>query len=332
MYVPKDPLRRFLDILAALDAQRGWFADVGPLRFAAMAAITCTGEPQRVADSICAVAAELKQRAGWFGELTGPLRFLVAAMLVQNDDQPAEFMAEVDRVRALFRQAHLSRGGSYEVFAVLILRGPDQQLVTTADVARFQAIYEEMRTYHWWLTGVADFPACAILTRQAGVPAAIGQGIEDIYQALHAAGFKKGDPLQTAANLLYLAHDKPSAIAERFRSLAEAFRNASQRIWQSEYDELAILCLLAAPAAQVVERVLAHHEALRNVRPRPDRALAFNLASSIAFVELVQPVERAAAITDAKALMDLQALLNAQQAAIMAGSMAAITAASAAAH
>jgi hypothetical protein len=293
-----------------------------------MAAITCPGDPQQVADAIGAAAAELKQRAGWFGELTGSLRFLVAALLVQADDRPAEFMAEVDRVRAMFREARLSRGGSYEVLAVLMLRGSAKAPVSTADIERFQAIYQQMRTYHWWLTGVADFPACAVLTRQPGSPESIGEQTEAIYQELHAAGFKKGDPLQTAANLLYLAHDRPATVAARFRALADAFRNAKERIWQSEYDELAILSLLKVSASQVVERVRAVHEALREVRPRPDRSLAFNFASSITFVELVQPPERGLAVADAKALMDLQALISAQQAAVMAGSMAAITAAS----
>ena len=55
-------------------------------RFAAMAAITCAGEPKSVADSIRAMADELKERAGWFGELSGSLRFIVAAMLAQTGD------------------------------------------------------------------------------------------------------------------------------------------------------------------------------------------------------------------------------------------------------
>ena len=197
-----------------------------------------------------------------------------------------------------------------------------------ADVARFQAIYEEMKKHHWWLTGVADFPACAILVNQEGSPEGIGQDIEAIYQELHVAGFKKGDPLQTAANLLYL-REKASVIASRFHALAEAFRSASARIWQSEYDELAILSFLNLPAAHVAQQVLENHAALRQVSPRPDRSLAFNLASSIAFVQLVQPTELGPGIADAKAMMDMQALINAQQAAVMAGSMAAITAASA---
>jgi hypothetical protein len=211
MYLPKDPLRRFIDIFEVLNAERGWFSDASSLRFAAMAAITCEGAPGSVARTLRAIADELKERSGWFGELTGSLRFIVAAMLLQNDDRPADFMAEVDRVRNMFREAGVRRGGSYEVMAALILRGPHKSPVVDQTVARFQAIYEEMKTHHWWITGVADFPACAILVGQPGTPESLGQEIEAIYQELHAVGFKKGDPLQTSANLLYLAHEKPAS-------------------------------------------------------------------------------------------------------------------------
>ena len=48
MYLPKDPLRRFIDIFEVLNTERGWFSDASSLRFAAMAAITCEGAPASV--------------------------------------------------------------------------------------------------------------------------------------------------------------------------------------------------------------------------------------------------------------------------------------------
>ena len=330
MYLPKEPLRRFMDVFDALNAERGWFSDALSLKFTSMAAITCPGDPKGIATAIRAIADELKERSGWFGELTGSLRFIVAAMLLQNDDRPADFMVEVDRVRDLFRNARLRRGGSYEVMAVLVLRASGKAPINAPEVERFKAIYKEMRKHHWWITGVADFPACAILVGQKGSPEAIGEDIEAIYQELHSVGFKKGDPLQTAANLLYLAKETPNVIASRYYALADAFRRESTRIWQTEYDELAILSFLTEPAANIVEQVLQNQQAIRQMRPKPARSLAFNLASSVTFVELIQRHEKVEGITDAKAMMDMQAIINAQQAAVMAATTAAVVASSSA--
>ena len=333
MQIPDDPVARYAELLAALKPDRGWFqnlfTDVAPLRFAAIAVVTTDGTAAEVADGVHAIAEELKERSGWFGELNGSMRFIVAAVLLQNSDTAADFLTAVEATRAEFRRQKLKRGGAYEAMAALILRGPEKQAIPPGVVDRFKAIYEEMSRHQWWLTGVDDFPACAVLTRKAGEPQAIGAAVEAIYQALHAAGFKKGNPLQTAANLLYLAGETPEVIAARCHALAEAFRAERTRVWQSEYDELAVLAFLDRPTDEVVQRVLRNQAAIRELAPRPDRALAFNLASSLAFVELVREGAAASPVAETKAMLDLQAILNAQQAAAVAASVAATSAATA---
>ena len=272
--LPTNPLQRFLDLYEALDADRGWFGDASPLRFAAMTAITCPGSPAEVATSIRSTAEEIKQLSGWFGDLNSSLRFLVSAMLVLKGDRPRDFLADVQWGRELFRQAGLRRGGIYETMAILILRlRNDLAPITAEAVTRFQAIYEEMKRYHWWLTGPDDFPACAILVGQDASPREIGEAIERIYQALNETGFSTGNPLQTAANMLYLAHLDPAVAAGRYYELANGFRQNGVAIWQSDYDELAILTFLSHSPRRIVDRVLEHRRAMEELRPKPDRSL-----------------------------------------------------------
>ena len=328
----QDPLKRFQELYSALNADRGWFGDASSLRFAAMTAVTCPGTPSEVAASIRSMAEEIRQRSGWFGELNSTLRFIVSAILVLNGDTAGGFLDEVTRGRELFRSVNLRRGGIYETIAILILRQQnDREPVTEAAVARFQDMYEEMKRHHWWLTGPDDFPACAILVGQDGSAGEIGTAVEDIYQALKAVGFSAGDPLQTAANLLYLARLDPHVAATRYSELASGFRECGVSIWQSDYDELAILTFLTHPPQRIVEHVLEYREHMAQMKPRPDRSLTFNLAASLVFLELVQLDDNLDAITDAKALMDMQSIINAQQAAAAAAasSAAASSAASA---
>jgi len=295
-----------------------------------MTAVTCEGSPAQVASAIRSMAEEIKQLSGWFGELNSSLRFIVSAILVLNGDRANDFLAEVKRGRELFRQAGLRRGGIYETMAILILRMQNDRAPITAEaMMRFKAIYEEMKRYHWWLTGPDDFPACAILVGQKASPDEMGAAIERIYQALNEIGFSTGDPLQTAANLLYLSRLNPAVAAQRYFELANGFRQSGVSIWQSDYDELAILTFLGHSPHRVVERVLDHRRAMEELKPKPDRSLTFNLAAGIAFIELVQLDENLESITDAKALMDMQSIINAQQAAAAAAASSAATAAAA---
>jgi hypothetical protein len=332
MLLPAEPLKRFTEIYNALNAERGWFADATPLRFAAIAAIVIPGNAREVAADIRAVADELAERAGWFGELNGSIRFIVAAMLVANEDSAADFMAEKDRIRSLFREAKMSRGGTYEMITALIMRGADKYRPEAKDVQRLQAIHKAMSQHQWWLTSVDDYPACAILSGREQSPKEISQYAEDIYQAIHAVGFSRGNALQSAANLLCLTDDSPKVIANRFAELAEAFRLRGTRVWQNEYDEIAILAFLAEPSSEIVTQVLDNQRRIRELSPRPSRSLAFNLSSSIAFAQLVHARASCEPISDAKALMDMQAIIAAQHAAIIAATVASTSAATAASN
>ena len=72
-----------------------------------------------------------------------------------------------------------------------------------------------------------------------------------------------------------------------------------------------------------------HREHMEALRPKPDRSLTFNLAASIAFMDLVRLDGNMKAITDAKALMDMQAIIQAQQAACVAAASSAAAASTA---
>ncbi|MHC5019267.1 MAG: DUF4003 family protein [Planctomycetota bacterium] len=330
LHIPEDVWGRFHALYGELNRERGWFEDAASLRFAAVTALTCHGDPADVAAGIRDRAAVLKKAAGWFGELKSSVRFIVAAMLMQRFVTVEAFLEELEHARVLFRAAKLRKGYIYEVLAILILQlqSGGRQL-DRADVERFQALYEEMKRYHWWLTGPDDFPACAILTGRPGHPSDIGREIEEIYQALKAKGFKTGDPLQTAANLLYLANLPADMAAQRYKGLADAFRGADVAIWQCDYDELAILSFINHSIDRIVERTLDYRARLGALKPKPDHIMSFNLGASLAFLDLVRLDENLQQITDAKALQDMQAVINAQNAA--AASIAASAAAAAAA-
>jgi hypothetical protein len=322
-YLSIDPLERFRAIYQALDISRSWFRNPTHLRFAALTAITCPGEPADVASAIEKMANDIKEQSGWFGELNSPLRFIISAMLVMSQDTAKDFLAENKRVHELFRAAKLRNGGIYETMAILIMRMHyNKAPILPVFIDKFSQIYNEMKKHHWWLTGPDDFPACAILVGQPESPQEIGAKIEAIYQELTKQGFSSGDPLQTAANILYLAHLDPLLLAVRYRQLANGFRENGVSIWQADYDELAILTFLDHPAELIVKRTVEYRHEVEKLTPKPDHVLSFNLAADLTFLDLVRLNKKLQQITEVKSLLDMQGIINAQAAA-MAGAASA---------
>ena len=331
MKTPQNPTARYLEIHTALLKDKRWWWDSTPFPFATIAALRASESADQLAEKIHHVAKELKDLAGWFSALTGAIRFVISAMIVQTQDTAESFSAELVRVRKRFRDLKIRNGADYEIIAATILRygvNPNGKLSETSDslIERFKLVHTEMSKHQWWLTSVDDYPACAILACQQDSPIQMCSEIEAIYQQLVAAGFWKGNSLQTAANLLFLKKEHPATVASTFHELSETFKARKIRVWQSEYDKLAILTLIDQPTDTIVNQVQNIIAELRmsKIKPRTSKQDAFNLACSLCFYEMVES-HPANAIATATTMIDLSAAIAAQMAAIAA--IAATTAA-----
>lgn len=316
--VPADPLARFEELLTALDAGRGWMQDKAAVRLAAITLIVTPGAAVRLAANTRTAGAVLGERLGYFSGVDESVRLVIAAQLIKSGDHVDAFVDDMERVRALFREHGLRRGGVYEVLAILVMRrllGP----IEPAHVERFRAIYEAMKAHHWWLTGPEDFPACAMLLARPEDPSTIGAGADAIFRALHErAGLWRGDPLQTAANILYLAGLDPAEIAGRFVALVDGFRAADAAIGPGEYDEIAVLSFLAQPVDRIVATVTDLRDGLRTRLRWLGKHDALSLGAGLAFVRLVGSEGALGALADTKLLLDMQAIVTARQAAAVA--------------
>jgi len=319
--LPSNPLRRYTEIYEALSADRKWYQGALGYRFAALTLATTRGHAESIAESLHLTAEKLKKRAGWLGPLTSPVRFVVGAILLRSGDDPDDFCDEVERVRGLFRKHDLPRGGVYEAVATLLM-GSHRTPVKDVDVIRFKAMYQQMKKHHWWLTGVGDYPYCAAFAVLDEPVAEISERVERLYALLQEAGCSRGDPLQRVSHMLYLNPKPEEQIVARFVELREAVKEAGTKIYQSDWDELALLTFCEASVPQIVGETLAFRDAMLELKPGVGRWVAFTLGSSIAFLKLTGGK---GIISDAKAIEDFQHILQAQQAGAAAGAAAAAT-------
>ncbi len=269
----------------------------------------------------------LKEASPWHLSIGPHLRFIVAAILYQNGDTARAFMNELRRVRKVYRGERLPRTLVFELISILILRiQAAGSTITQSTVRRVRDIYHEMKRHHRLLTGADDLPACAILAGQEGTPSNLVDKTEAIYDELRALRFQRGNPLQTTANVLSLAPYLPHELARRAANLRDEFKQNGVRISQRDYDELAILSFLSQHTARIVERVLTHRDGLRKIKPKIDKATSFDLAVSLTFLELASHEMDAATLSGTKAMIDMQAIIAAQQAVLVCASAAVVAA------
>ena len=315
-----DPLARFFELEAAFEKERGFLGDAVPLRLVAANLVVSPGEPEALAATVRAKTEELRKLLPFWSHIVPAIQLLLAAVLMQRGYDPAEFVAEVERVRKIMRELRMRRMEVYETVAVLALRIRNEGApIERAQVERMREIYAEMKRHHWLLTGPEDLPACAFLAGVDKSPEQLAAHANAIYELLLArAKLWRGDPLQTASNMLALSPLEPELLTDRFTRLATNFDAAGYRVRQGEYDEVAVLCFLAQPAERIVGIVSQYAGEIRERLSWTGRADAFGLAANLAFVRLVGGEGELGILADAKALLDMQTVIAARQAAASA--------------
>lgn len=322
--LPADPLGRFLAITREIHGLKSWVDGWNSLRFAALGLVCAPGDPHEVSTRLFEVADELRKGAGWFGSLNGPVRYCVAATLLRRGERAADFTREVERVRGLFKEAGLSRGSAYEVLAILILSedAPGQR-VTASQVQRMAAVHTAMKKDHGLLTGVDDYPACAILSAGKQEASQIEARVERFYKGLADLKFQRGNQLQSVSHMLFFSPAPDDVALRRFRGLYDAFQGQGLHMNQGDYDEVGFLTFLSQDAGSVVERVLSDRRTIRMERPQPTKQEGFNLACNTCFMALAPLDEKLHRLTDVARLQQIQQMLQAQQAAVIVASGAA---------
>ncbi len=329
--LPADPVARLHDLVDALFAERRWFEDTSALRYAAASLVTLPGEPARVAADLRAVAERLEQRARWFQPMKGPVRFIVAAMLLHAGLDGDRWCDEAERIEGLFADRKLKHGTIYTALSALLLHVDARargRAVDDALVKRYGELHREMRGHHAFLTGQDDLPACALLVGQDGTPQAIAARCERFYEGLRDLGFRRGNALQGVSHVLVLAPDDDARLMQRFRALYQRFDDAGLWMHTGDYDDVAVLAFADHPAEHVVSTVLAHRDRLREHAPKPGRELAFSLACGTTFLELAAR-GGAGGLQGVRDAQAIRSILQMQQAAMIAACSGAAAAAAA---
>jgi hypothetical protein len=295
--IPVHAIDRFLAILPVLQKEHSWQG--AWLRFAAQAAVSTPGDPRDVADAILHMAERLRTDASWLDAMHSPLRYLVAAMLVQAGDSAADFEAELARARQIFRLVGISHGGIHEIMAILLLRRTaDGNPIALEQIERLHAIYLQLKRRHWWLTSPRDLPTCAVLVGLQGTPDEVGRHVEEHYRLLSEDGFSAGVQLQQAAHILPLLRLPAQQAVRRYGALARRFAEHGSPPWQQDYEAIAILSLLDQDAEMITALCLDIYKRLTGIRPLLHHEVLIDLAANLTFIDLIHQADRSLGSAD----------------------------------
>ncbi len=323
-----DPVTAYLETFERLRAAKRWTTNAMVFRFVALT-LGAAGADVTY-DRLEAAAQGLKKRARWTSPLKSEIRYVVAAMILRRGLDPARIHARVVETRDAFKTHKIaSRGSGPTLAALLLVLQGEGRAVPRRQLERFAQIYRRWRDDHFWLTDANDLPAAALHASRDEPVEVLAANVERAYQSLRDAGFSRGDQLQLVSQLLAVDPRGTDVGVQRFCRVTARLKDARERVNASHYDEVAMLALTQEAPARVVDRVLRYRDRLRAAKRPPSKDLAFSLAAGITLAEDSKRAEARSA-GDLAALQAIRAILDAQQ-AVMVATITASTASSSAA-
>ncbi len=311
-----DPVARYLETFERLRSRKRWSNNTATFRFVALA-LGAAGASVTY-DDLESAAAVLRKRVGVTSPLRSEIRYVVAAMILRRGQDPASIQARVGETLAEFKVHGLARRGAGPTLAALLLALlREGRPVPTVQIERLARIYRRWRADHGLLTNASDLPAAALHASRDRAVEILTAEVERAYDHLREAGFRRGNPLQLVSHLLSVDPRGADTGVQRFSSITDHFDRTGENVRAGRYDEIAMLALTHDRPARVVKRTLEYRDRLRDHRPRPAKELAFSLAVGIELAEDAEDAGRRSA-GDLAALQSIRAILDAQQAAIVA--------------
>ncbi|UWG97130.1 DUF4003 domain-containing protein [Dehalobacter sp. DCM] len=190
-------------------------------------------------------------------------------------------------------------------------------------------IFTEMKKNHPWLTSGDDYPISILLAASEKPVESILTQIEALYTELHAVGFSRGNGLQYLSHILSLSEENYKTKASRSRKIYDFFGQNKLKIYSNNYGSLGLLTLLEDSSQHAVRSVLQLSDYLRedrSIRWLGKETVFLTSASLVSYTMLEHMKENRDAVS-MNTFVTFEALIAAQDAAMLGAACAATTAA-----
>ncbi len=260
-------IERFHNVLMALGAEQKSWPDIYWLRFAAQISVEATDDAETAARRIKKIADVLGDNASWMSAFSSPARFALAALLLQSRVLPKFFVSYHEEAQKILRAERIRRGGFHETMAIFIfMLTHEKEPLSTEDAVNLRTIYNEMKTYHWWLTGPEDLPACAALMQKGVPPKMVAAEAEQVYQYLHNTGIQNGEHLQMVSNLLSIIGLSVDDAVSRYLAIDRVYRKALHVDDAQGHEAVVVLSVLEQEPVVVIHTMMSIREEIEKIQ------------------------------------------------------------------
>ncbi|WP_203364506.1 DUF4003 family protein [Bacillus sp. REN10] len=263
----------------------------------------------------------IKKQVTWMSPLRTSFNYSFTAMLLTNFKDPYQSFEEVQSCyRLLLDKGFRKSSYTYIAATVAVLTPAECTMDMSKCATRAMAIYKQMKKEHFFLTSYEDYPLAILLAKCEGNHHGLMNEIEYYYGALSEGPFRAGNDLQFLTHILAQGsfHNRP-LLAERATHWFESLRDEGVKIKGIHYPIIGILALLATPDQLMDEIMTLYHVFKGEKLFKWYQEMSLLIAAQLVIKEKMQD----SSVVTAGLAVSIEAILQAQQAAMFAAIAAA---------
>ncbi|SFP67940.1 DUF4003 family protein [Salibacterium halotolerans] len=268
------------------------------------------------------LAEQLKKRSGMFSSMNSPPRFTMAGMLDASMEDAEASVPELFRVYQILKDHHFRSGASTYMAAFTVMKNSAPSEETAR---RTMDLFQKMKKEHPMLTDANDYPLAVLLAMEKEND--MVEKIETCYDALKREGLTSGNHLQFLSHILTLGSEgQPQQAAGRSAEMMETWKQSGWKAKTMYYPVIGVLSLLPD---ELIDMEAIHEMAGQlNETKALKRSKDMNILVAATFF-ISDHIEEAG-LAEAGLHTSVEAIIQAQQTAMIAAVSAAAASSSAA--
>ncbi|ANU15047.1 DUF4003 family protein [Planococcus halocryophilus] len=255
----------------------------------------------------------IKKNEGWTSPLRSHLLHVAAAFMVLKEESIESSLKLVNQNQQALNDAGFWKT-SYTYLAALLMKNLEE-------AERARALYEEMKKHHKFLTSNEDIPYAALLGGREGALEERAATMNMYYKDLREHGFSMGNDLQWLSQIMTFESPVYSpGMVGKVLAIQKFFKDEKIKIKYAQYPTLGFLAVTGVGGNGLNEIVSNTRELESNKIFRWYKDMAFSTAVQQTMADNIKGQD----IVDMAFSTSLEALMQAQQAAMMVSINAAI--------